>query len=387
MKGGKYLSKGSFGCVVKPAIGCKDSMSTENLGNYVSKIIREPDYHLNNEIDISNVLQKADPLKKYFITITKICKLDSIPDNRTNLAEAILLSKKKNNFTLTNSRSGIDKNKTCPLDLKKNPVNLIMPYGGYDLDKIIRYTKFTTTSKTMPKMVKLFIDNLKKNVKHLILGVINMHKNRVVHRDIKQGNILLDLDTTKTKLLIKYTDFGLSEFLTANYITKYENIHLRGTAQFYSPEIIAVKTIYTEWSHINNPTYVKNKFFANSDESNVKKLTVKVLEDNKLYNDYLNIRSELFDRIKQLFDSSNILPIYFGTDNNKFNGYLQKSDIYALGATIYNSLKEYIKYNDSTYTIEPLLKDLLYKMMDMDPNIRYNAVQSLNHPYLAKNNI
>ena len=35
-----------------------------------------------------------------------------------------------------------------------------------------------------------------------------------------------------------------------------------------------------------------------------------------------------------LYKSNKLLPAYFGTDKNKFNGYLQKADIYALGITI-----------------------------------------------------
>jgi hypothetical protein len=396
MKGGKYLSKGSFGCVIRPAIACETLTSMQQqvipnnmLDNYVSKIIREPDHHLENEINISNVLQKTKSSNKYFITIINTCNLSKIPNNRINIAQAIIHSKKKNNFSLTNKRNGVNKNTTCPLDLSLKPMNLIMPYGGYDLDKVIRYKKYTNPSTSLAKMVKLYIDNLQQNIKHMLLGIVIMHKNRVAHRDIKLGNILLDLDKTETKLLIRYTDFGLSELLTGDYTSKYDNIHLRGTAQFYSPELIAVKTIYIEQDTIKRGdiNHVKEKFFINSNEDNIKKLTEKILADTALYNNYLAIRGELFDKINNLFNNNKILPIFFGTYDNKFNGYLQKGDIYALGATIYESLKEHIKYNDATYKIDPLLKDLLYKMLNMDPDKRYNAIQALNHPYLANKKI
>lgn len=391
MKGGKYISKGSFGCVVRPAIPCKSSKADKanslriaaNPDNYVSKLIRAPDYHLDSEINIANVLRRGDPSGRYFISIVDTCRLDNIPNNRTNIAKATFYGEKKDEFTITNNRAEISKDTSCPIDLAKNPVNIIMPFGGYDLDKVIRYKKPDNPSSKMEKLVNVFIGDLNKYVKHLVLGVVIMHNNRVVHRDIKHGNILLHLDKNSGKNLhVRYTDFGLSEFLTTNYVTNYENIRLRGTPQYYAPELIAVKTIYQEWNNINNVEYVKNKFFVNSDESSIKKL-VKVLEDEKLYNNYLSTRGELFDSIKKLFDDKKILPIYFGTENNKSNGYLQKGDVYALGATIYQTLLEHRKYNDTTYTIDPSLKDLLYKMLDMNPRTRYNAVECLNHPYLA----
>jgi serine/threonine protein kinase len=260
-----------------------------------------------------------------------------------------------------------------------------MPYGGLDLDKMIRYRKYGDDPK-VARMVKIFIKNLRRNVKHLILGLILMHKNRIVHRDIKQGNVLVDIvdkGEGKIGMALRYADFGLSEFLTASYTSKMENIHLRGTAMYYSPELIAVSTINKNLQE-TDMAYLKNKFYINSDDEKIKKLMQKTLRDDKLYNNYIAKRGAIFNTIKREFDNGSILPMFFGTDANRFNGYLQKGDVYALGALIYETLMDHKSLNNPQFEIDTQLKDLLNKMLEMDPKLRYNAIQALNHPFLYK---
>jgi serine/threonine protein kinase len=71
---------------------------------------------------------------------------------------------------------------------------------------------------------------------------------------------------------------------------------------------------------------------------------------------------------------------YFGT--NKYDGYLQKSDIYGLGINIYKSLYYYNKIDIQRKY--PQLYDLLMNMIKFDPDERYNVLQCLNHPYFTK---
>lgn len=383
MKGGKYLSKGSYGCVVRPAIPCATKKRLPmNLDKYVSKIIRNPDYHLDNEILISTILSNSDLKNQYFLTIIDHCNMNNIPSTRNNIAKAVFYGKKKDEFTLVENNRKIDKEKICPIDISKTPVNIIMPYGGYDLDKIVRYTKYGPKFQYLKPMIFEFVKNLKKYFKHTVLGLIIIHKNRIAHRDIKQGNFLVDYkDATKTELIIRYTDFGLSDFLSAGFVANIDNIRWRGTRRYIPSEIFATTTIIDGLSSGYDTSYMLKRFNESTNE-NVKKLS-EIIEDSKIYEQYLNTRVQLFNDVLEHVKKDKILPIFFGTDKNKFNGYLQKGDVYALAATIYETLREHTYYNDPTYMIEPILKDLLYNMMDMNPKTRYNAVQTLNHPYFS----
>jgi len=86
----------------------------------------------------------------------------------------------------------------------------------------------------------------------------------------------------------------------------------------------------------------------------------------------------LYEKINTLYNNNKILPIYFGSEKNKFNGYVQKCDVYALAYSIFETLYVYSEI-DVRQNVQ--LYDLLIHMMALDPDKRYNAVQCLSHPY------
>jgi serine/threonine protein kinase len=378
--GGRFLSKGSFGCVIKPALPCPNSTNKIDLNKHISKIIGKYNDNINNELIISNILNRADKSKQYFITFVDYCPLKKIPDSRTNISQVKYWGKKANEFDLINKRKNLDETQ-CNIDFDLNPINLIMAFGGYDLDKVIKYEKKNLDNKILPIMCELFFNNLKKYIKHLILGLIVMHKNRIANRDIKPKNIVLGLNKDYKSLKVKYIDFGLSEFLSAEYVRHYENIRLRGTLVYVPPELFAVNIIYKNNEY--DDEYIMRKFYENSNEHIEKLCSKEKLNLPELYDNYLKFREELYNKIKLKYENNTLLEAFFGSQKNKFNGYLQKADVYGLGACIYESIIEYKVVNPS-YQIDPQLNDLIINMMEIDPIKRYNAIQSLNHPYLQK---
>jgi serine/threonine protein kinase len=102
------------------------------------------------------------------------------------------------------------------------------------------------------------------------------------------------------------------------------------------------------------------------------------INEKEMLGNYKENCINLYQKIDSLFDKDEILPIYFGTEKNKFNGYLQKADIYALGLSIFIFL--YV-YSDIDVRGNLQLYDLLIHMIAIDPDKRYNAVQCLSHPY------
>ena len=101
----------------------------------------------------------------------------------------------------TTEKPNLDK-KHCDIDLDENPINLIMPFGGLSLNKLMKYKrKDDTNIKSM--IHQLFVTNIKQFFKHLLIGLEKLHRNRIVHKDIKQKNIMIYLDPKEVETIKK----------------------------------------------------------------------------------------------------------------------------------------------------------------------------------------
>jgi len=369
-KGGKFIGKGGFGCVVSPALKCAKKDKYKDM--MVSKVIPTHDINYSNELNISQVLKKIDPVKKYYLTFEKYCYINNIPEDRRDFVNVHYLNDELTKWEVVEGQTEKDKN-ACRLELAMKPINLIMDYGGYSLTDISVVS--TKLQGTKAKMHQLFLDNLAANIKHLVLGIVKMHFNRIVNRDIKLRNIMMSFNKETKQVQLRYIDFGLSNLLTTDFCSDYNNIRTSGTPNYIAPELYVSSVInrYRERSS----TYQLQKITRDLD-ANFKQSIMRINERELLGNYRENIQS-LYYKINDLFVSDKILPAYFGTEKNKFNGYLQKADVYALGLAIFIML--YV-YSDINVKGNADLYDLLIHMIAMDPDKRYNAVQCLSHPFL-----
>ena len=105
-----------------------------------------------------------------------------------------------------------------------------------------------------------------------------------------------------------------------------------------------------------------------------------IINEKEIISKMNSIINILYKKIKYLYENNKLLESYFGSDTNKYNGYIQKSDVYALGLSIYETLYKYSEINVKKNIV---LYDLLLHMIDMNPDKRYNIVQCLNHPYFV----
>ena len=372
--GGKFIGKGGFGCVVFPALKC--SKKDKNTDTMVSKVIPTQDVNYSNELKISQVLKKLDPVKKYYLTFDKYCYINNIPEERRDLLNVHYLNDALTKWEVIEGQPEKDKN-ACLLELALKPINLIMDYGGYSLTDISVVS--TKLIGTKAKMHKLFIDNLSANFKHLVLGIIKMHFNRIVNRDIKLRNIMMSFNKDTKQVQLRYIDFGLSNLLTTVFCSDYNNIRITGTPNYIAPELYVASVInrYRERSS----TYQLHKITHDLDVNF--KHSIMRINEGELLGNYKENTESLYHKVHNLYQSGKILPAYFGTEKNKFNGYLQKADVYALGLAIFIML--YV-YSDVDVRGNADLYDLLIHMIAMDPDKRYNAVQCLSHPFLQSVN-
>jgi len=433
-KGGTFVDKGGFGCVVSPALPCPNNDKTlnKNLDKYVSKIIKKYTKETKNEIYMSKYLSILDPYQEYFITLVNKCIIKSFPENRTDLLDITRYKNTKANGSVirNGNRNGnyngnvnpnlkLDKSlkktelqtQSCHIDLDINPTNLIMQNAGYNLFKVMKINQNSKGQNMfLGIMSRLFIENLKIYLKHLLKGLAKMHTNRIVNNDIKPKNIMLLMKTTKqstfpknkTKTVyattpitntntinntkkeysdtlpymsIRYIDFGLSQYLTSNNCS-YDNINFKGTKLYTSPELFISITIikYKDKSE----DFQLNEIYKDIN-TNIKKALQIVGELNTQNNISINILiNSIYKKIKYQYDKNMFIDAYFGTPSNKYNGYLQKSDIYALGLTIFICL---YKFSKMSVESNPKLYDLLIKMIELNPENRFNVMQCLSHEY------
>jgi serine/threonine protein kinase len=400
LKGGMFLDKGGFGCVITPALKCNVSKKI-NLNKSVSKIIRSEDEDVINEITISKLLQEIDPNDIYFISIKDNCLLTEIPKERTDIIGVKYSYDGKKKTYNTSEKPNLDK-KHCDLDLDENPINLIMPFGGLSLNKLMKYKrKDNTNIKSI--IHQLFVTNIKLLFKHLLIGLEKLHRNRIVHKDIKQKNIMVYLDPKEietikklnvkeknpsilTLIKIRYIDFGLSAHLTNNRTIKLDDIYLQGTYRYLPIERFIIHNLkkykyetkeYKEQKILKSINQVKNSPFD----------ALKRINETQLLSNLNKETKNLIEKLLYLYenDRQKLLDKCYGINNvNKYNGYIQKSDIYSLGISIFDTL-EYEKNSNVDVRQNKLLYDLLLKMIELNPEIRYNVIECINHPYFTTN--
>ena len=89
---------------------------------------------------------------------------------------------------------------------------------GQDIDSFIEKNHKTMTVKV-----------IKEIGAQIISGIGYLHQNRIVHSDIKPGNILISDDNQKVKLI----DLGISKSLDRTKATVSAN---QGTPRYMAPE-------------------------------------------------------------------------------------------------------------------------------------------------------
>jgi len=408
--GGKVLGSGTYGCVVYPSIPCsninkrtkiklhknKNISNSLNANLTVSKLINKPDSQAIDELQMSRQLLKKDPHSQYFITIKDSCYIKKIPNTRTNTASGKFMHKNKfisDKLTTTNKTNKLDK-KHCKLDFRYKPLNLIMEYGGYSLFNI---NQSALKNPKIFKIITLMYNNFKECFKNLLLGIKKMQEQRIIHCDIKLDNVMVNLNESTNTINMRFIDFGLSKHLTKEFCSyennrkNFDNFYLLGTPGYVSPDIIIINHLYN--TDLTNYSY--NKIITELKKDTVNSYLF--LLENQLIKILENIVKPLSIKInKDINNVKEFIKSYFGTENNRFDGYLQKNDIFALGITIYefihyfyedfknNELIKTININnidDRVNNYNYNLRDLLIKMIHPNPYQRLNVNQCLKHKY------
>lgn len=173
-EGGKYIGRGSAGCIFRPHLKCT---TVSNKKNSVGKVFNDEDEY-DNELEMARIMQRIDDKNEFTIPVITSC--DGIQYYRHN--DEVFKCKL------------IDSN--VPLSTYKQ---IIYKYGGQSLHKMMSSDNRVGNIKNFCKLFLAF--------KPIILGIKKFNSRapspNVVHLDIKPQNIML----LRTKLYL--IDYGL----------------------------------------------------------------------------------------------------------------------------------------------------------------------------------
>ena len=167
----KLLSRGTYGCIFKPALTCKGGIDQEN---FITKVQRQSSLS-NREVTISEKIKKIPHYNEYFAPILKTC-------------------------TISVANISGDEIKKC--EFMKNNKQIISNKLRY-VGKNTLEDHFIQLLRTNPA---LYIETVYDSFFYLLKSIRVLFTNGIVHFDMKENNIMYD-EGQNIPIII---DFGIS---------------------------------------------------------------------------------------------------------------------------------------------------------------------------------
>ena len=192
-KGGKVIASGGFGCIFDTALQCQDKNNDilyKNTSNKISKLMTNK--HAKDEFSqiqkYNTILSTIPNYENYFlINKFKLCKPTKLTTSDLKGYNKKCKALKKKDITTKNINNSLDK-----------LMAINMPNGGIDVEIFVeKYFVSSNLIRLNNSLIKLLVN-----------GIVPMNKLNVYHCDIKDGNVLVDIN--ETGLLTRLIDWGLS---------------------------------------------------------------------------------------------------------------------------------------------------------------------------------
>lgn len=291
--------RGSYGCVVKPSIPCD-----KYYQNTVSKIFHDDRYFEEEDIITKLIEEKVDPKHKFTLKKLDKCWVKKMP--KKELGECGYRSSKKGEFPKR---------------------QIIYEYGGTDLAKL--------------KEKNYDVKSILPAIYNLVIGLVELEKHRLCHRDIKETNIV-------------YKDDGLFYFIDFGLLLSYDNVYdeeqdfvLKYNYCYYPPEFKLYYNYKLSQQGLSSITDVE-KFVQRDVKLNY--VASEVVFDNNM------IDAVVRDVLKRV-DNVDVLKMAMIEQANKI-------DVFGLGVVLMNLL---LKANDKFTDTKIRLLKVLERCVELNP--------------------
>lgn len=241
----KYIAKGSYGCVIKPAYDCNEQLLTDD--NTISKLFINRE-SWEKEVKINTIIRQLDENNNFTVKMINSCEI-------------------KNNYNIK---------KICNLN-DNNIYQILYEYGGKEIIDIFRTNEILDMVAILKKFINIFE------------GLCILDKNNIIHQDIKPNNILYN---NKFYLI----DFGLYITKTTKYISNEESIY----KFIYYPSEYAFLYYYEKNAKLGK---INAEFYKDEIETNINLL----LGKNNINNTFKQKFKDIFDNLDK--DKTNIFNI------------------------------------------------------------------------------
>lgn len=394
----KQIGKGSFSNVF---------LCTNEVPLITSDTESQDEFFIVKEININELVNKymLNSENKFKETYKKVIKDKKVSVNITPYKETIGIYEIKNKeyeYYFNRLKQLIE----SEIEILSNIDNKnIIKFYGYSYNKGIYYLKmeycnggdvyeYLKKNNSSDKNSFNGVSNefLYEFIKQTSDGLVYLHKNNIIHRDIKLHNVLMINDKKKNDIVFKISDFGFACYdLTT--LTSDNDIHdvmikkyykLCGTPYYMAPEIILNMnkleniTIYKENSNLQSTFFYDKKIDIWSYGICIYELifnilpfsNIKTVDDLEKFYRYKNIQGVMDKKIKRKSSLSedfkelllNMLQVDY---TNRYsiedvNKYIYKKINYEI-VDRNNELQDIINCKESTHKLNERMKEHVVK--------------------------
>ena len=358
----KVIGEGSYGCVHKPSLECKDTASNITYKNKISKILMKED--AMKEMDEYDIISKYDKKNHFFLGKPSNCDVKTTTQNIKAIQDC-----EDGKYFIEN----ID-----------NTQLLIMNYGGENLEIISKnFKKMKKTTKNID-----FVKNFLKEAKRILYAIDFLYKHKIVHHDLKPQNIVFNKKINKIKLI----DFGFTTYkgeiinLSKQSDNRLSKCHWSYPLEihFYNHDKYEMFSKYSEEE--------KYEYFKDI----VKNLNIK--EHDKCSTAFNILFYYIIDKKTNEIEKKKIINMYFSDYkkmlfnivHGKYEEFLEKSietiDLYGVGITFYLLLNNMKHLLEKSFVNE--FENLCYHMVTPDLSKRYNVESAMmKYDEMLENNL
>lgn len=323
--GGKLLDQGLYGCVFVPSLSCRSGteqkLDNDPSSHQLSKLIPIDD--AEQEFTISKQIHRIPFYKQYFAVTESMCEPAREQPREKNLPKCDALD-----------------------DRQLREMRLLrMPYQG----KVLHQAQFSASSF-----------DLRSFAIHLIAGGALMNLFGIVHRDLHQGNILVDSSNVP-----RIIDFNLSVTVRSKSNTSADNL-----AHKYDPAITQEPPDSTIVNAIARGHSIEEVAQAIAFRKPVIQKMATLLGISK---------RDIYHTLLDLYKKSKV--IRSGDVERWFLLYYRVIDSWAIGACLVDLILKLSLWPSFSSRIQGVVRELipiLRKMCDVHPMKRIDCVQALH---------